>query len=171
MLAKLRTYTLLGIEALPVEVEVDVSASALPKTVLVGLPEAAVKESAALLRRTWGENLAGQAGLGSAFALLNFLLIALGVMLAISFAVNGSAILTVLTLLLTLGALLLSFLVHGALSGIYAAALYRFATQSGDTAGFDQQALRNAFVPKAGEPAPSPVHWSPPRRVARASLP
>ncbi|MCG8584019.1 MAG: YifB family Mg chelatase-like AAA ATPase [Pirellulales bacterium] len=45
MLAKLRTYSLLGIEALPVEVEVDVSAAALPKTVLVGLPEAAVRES------------------------------------------------------------------------------------------------------------------------------
>lgn len=45
MLAKLQTFSLLGIEALPVEVEVDVSPSALPKTVLVGLPEAAVKES------------------------------------------------------------------------------------------------------------------------------
>jgi magnesium chelatase family protein len=45
MLAKLRTFSLVGIEALPVEVEVDVSAGALPKTVLVGLPEAAVKES------------------------------------------------------------------------------------------------------------------------------
>ena len=45
MLAKLRTFSLLGIEALPVEVEVDVSPRALPKTVLVGLPEAAVKES------------------------------------------------------------------------------------------------------------------------------
>jgi hypothetical protein len=44
MLAKLRTFSLLGIEALPVEVEVDVSDSSLPKTVLVGLPEAAVKE-------------------------------------------------------------------------------------------------------------------------------
>src|SRR6185436_1140805 len=44
MLAKLRTFSLLGIEALPVEVEVDVSDGALPKTVLVGLPEAAVKE-------------------------------------------------------------------------------------------------------------------------------
>ncbi len=30
---------------MPVEVEVDVSPGALPKTVLVGLPEAAVKES------------------------------------------------------------------------------------------------------------------------------
>jgi len=45
MLAKLQTYSLLGIEALPVEVEVDVSPAGLPKTVLVGLPEAAVKES------------------------------------------------------------------------------------------------------------------------------
>ncbi len=45
MLAKLKTFTLVGIEALPVEVEVDVSPSGLPKQVLVGLPEAAVKES------------------------------------------------------------------------------------------------------------------------------
>jgi magnesium chelatase family protein len=44
MLAKLNTFALVGIEALPVEVEVDVSAG-LPKTVLVGLPETAVKES------------------------------------------------------------------------------------------------------------------------------
>ncbi|HEY2759304.1 MAG TPA: magnesium chelatase domain-containing protein, partial [Pirellulales bacterium] len=45
MLAKLHTFSLLGIDALPVEVEVDVSPGALPKTILVGLPEAAVKES------------------------------------------------------------------------------------------------------------------------------
>ena len=45
MLAKLKTFSLLGIEALPVEVEVDVSPGALPKTVSVGLPEAAVRES------------------------------------------------------------------------------------------------------------------------------
>jgi magnesium chelatase family protein len=45
MLAKLFSYTLIGIDAAPVEVEVDVSASSIPKTVLVGLAEAAVKES------------------------------------------------------------------------------------------------------------------------------
>jgi len=45
MLAKMKTFSLLGIEAIPVEVEVDVSPSAIPKTVLVGLPEAAVRES------------------------------------------------------------------------------------------------------------------------------
>jgi magnesium chelatase family protein len=45
MLAKLNTLSLLGIEALPVEVEVDVSSTPMPKTMLVGLPEQAVKES------------------------------------------------------------------------------------------------------------------------------
>ena len=45
MLAKLKTFSLLGIEAMPVEVEVDVSPRALTKNILVGLPEAAVRES------------------------------------------------------------------------------------------------------------------------------
>ena len=45
MLAKLHTFSLLGIEAVPVDVEVDVSQAAMPKTILVGLPEAEVKES------------------------------------------------------------------------------------------------------------------------------
>ena len=45
MLAKLFSYTLIGIDATPVEVEVDVSAASMPKTVLVGLAEAAVRES------------------------------------------------------------------------------------------------------------------------------
>jgi magnesium chelatase family protein len=44
MLAKLNTFALVGIDAVAVEVEVDASAG-LPKTVLVGLPEMAVKES------------------------------------------------------------------------------------------------------------------------------
>lgn len=51
MLAKLDTLSLLGIDALPVEVEVDVSPSAMPKVLLVGLPEAAVKESTHRIER------------------------------------------------------------------------------------------------------------------------
>src|SRR3984957_13973199 len=51
MLASLTTYSLLGIEALPVEVEVDISPGALPKTILVGLAEAAVKESTHRIER------------------------------------------------------------------------------------------------------------------------
>jgi magnesium chelatase family protein len=50
MLAKLTTYALVGIDAVPVEVEVD-AAAGLPKTVLVGLPEMAVKESIPRIER------------------------------------------------------------------------------------------------------------------------
>src|SRR5437016_11854732 len=50
MLAKLNTFALVGIEGVPVEVEVDASAG-LPKTVLVGLPEMAVKESVHRIER------------------------------------------------------------------------------------------------------------------------
>ena len=51
MLTKLFTYSLLGIEARPVEVEVDISPGAMPKTILVGLAEAAVKESTHRIER------------------------------------------------------------------------------------------------------------------------
>ena len=44
MLAKLNAFSVLGIDAVPVQVEVD-TAGGLPKTVLVGLPELAVRES------------------------------------------------------------------------------------------------------------------------------
>ena len=43
MLAKLNTFALVGIDAVLVEAEVDTSFAQLPKTVLVGLPEMAVR--------------------------------------------------------------------------------------------------------------------------------
>ncbi|MDG1991027.1 MAG: YifB family Mg chelatase-like AAA ATPase [Pirellulales bacterium] len=45
MLARLQTFSLVGVDAIPVDVEVDVSGGALPATILVGLPDAAVRES------------------------------------------------------------------------------------------------------------------------------
>jgi magnesium chelatase family protein len=51
MLAKFVTYSLLGIDAVPVEVEVDISPAAMPKTTLVGLAEAAVRESVHRIER------------------------------------------------------------------------------------------------------------------------
>src|SRR4051794_37439373 len=44
MLAKLNTFALVGIDAVPVEAEVDAAAGAI-KTIIVGLPEMAVRES------------------------------------------------------------------------------------------------------------------------------
>ena len=46
MLAKVQSMGVFGIEAYPVEVEVDVGKATLPKMTVVGLPDASVKESA-----------------------------------------------------------------------------------------------------------------------------
>ena len=51
MLVKLNTFSLLGIDAVPVEVEVDCADIGMPKIILVGLPEAAVKESTYRIER------------------------------------------------------------------------------------------------------------------------
>ena len=45
MLARLQTFSLVGIDAVPVDVDVDVSSGSLPSTVLVGLPDTAIRES------------------------------------------------------------------------------------------------------------------------------
>jgi magnesium chelatase family protein len=50
MLAKLRTYALIGIDAVPVEVEVDAGPGT-AKVILVGLPELAVRESVHRIER------------------------------------------------------------------------------------------------------------------------
>ena len=50
MLAKLRTFALLGIDAVPVEVEVDANPGT-AKIILVGLPEMAVRESVHRIER------------------------------------------------------------------------------------------------------------------------
>jgi magnesium chelatase family protein len=51
LLAKVHSFVLIGIDAIVCEVEVDVSQRGLQKTVLVGLPQAAVKESTERVRR------------------------------------------------------------------------------------------------------------------------
>ncbi|MER2599486.1 MAG: YifB family Mg chelatase-like AAA ATPase [Caldilineales bacterium] len=50
MLAKVLSCSVIGLEGTPIEVEVDIYDSALPSIVLVGLPDAAVKESTERVR-------------------------------------------------------------------------------------------------------------------------
>ncbi|MGH8619402.1 MAG: DUF6159 family protein [Burkholderiales bacterium] len=110
-------------------------------------PIDAIKESAELLKRTWGENVIGQAGLGIAFGFIYFAVIACGALLVAFAVATKSVALIVLALVVAIGAALAVALVHTALSGIYSAALYRYANDDAGTAGFDQQALKSAFAP------------------------
>ena len=109
-------------------------------------PIDAVKESAMLLRKTWGENLIGQAGIAAAFGLIFFLVVMAGVVLVIGSIATHSIAVIVLALVITVLAIGTTALVQAALSGIYEAALYRYAVNGSQTPGFDSAALQLAFA-------------------------
>ena len=111
-------------------------------------PVDAVKESAALLKKTWGENVIGQAGLGSAFVLLTFGALLCGIALVIGAVFTKSVALTIIAAIIAIVAMVALALIHAALSGIYAAALYRYAVGGQATLGFDSAVLENAFAQK-----------------------
>jgi hypothetical protein len=112
-------------------------------------PVEAVKESALLLKRTWGENIVGQGGIGVAFGLIQVAIVIGGVVLVFAVAAMTHSVgLIIATIAALIIVLLASALVQAALSGIYSAALYRFAADEGETRGFDSDTLRLAFKPK-----------------------
>ena len=112
-------------------------------------PVDALKESASLLRKTWGENLIGNGGLGLVFGLAYVLLVVVGIALAAAIGSTGSAIATGVVVALVVVAFIVLSLVHAALSGIYSAALYRFAAVGEGSASFTPAVLTDAFRVKA----------------------
>ena len=115
----------------------------LPILVIEGIgPVAAVKRSGELFKRTWGENLMANAGIG----LITFLVMIVGAIpLVVLIAAGGPA--AVLGIALLVLWVLAVSLVSTTLTGILQVALYRFAT-GGQAPGFDPQQLRESFQPR-----------------------
>lgn len=111
-------------------------------------PIDAVKHSALLLKKTWGENLVGQGGVGLIFGLVVLVLVLLGVVAIVVAAQSGSSALVGTVVVLVIIALVLAALIQAALSGIYSAALYRYAVGDGGVEGFDANLLGHAFAAK-----------------------
>jgi len=109
-------------------------------------PIDALKESTSLLRRTWGENIVGQAGIGVAFGVIHFLVVVAGVVM-VMLALKASVALAVAVGAAFLLAVLLLGIVQSALSGIYSAALYRYAVSREVPAAFRGSDLEHAFLP------------------------
>jgi hypothetical protein len=114
-------------------------------------PIDAIKRSTELLKRTWGENLVGNVGIGVVFGLLTFLVIVLGVGLVVPAIAAQSAIAIGLVVAVLVVVVLLIALVQSALQGIYAAAIYRYAEEGVAGAGFDQALIADAFKPKSDD--------------------
>jgi hypothetical protein len=111
-------------------------------------PIDALKESVELLKRTWGENLAGNVGIGLAFGLLTFAMVLVGVALVAGAAYVGGPTLALVAVALAIVAIALVAVVQAALAGIYSAAVYRYAMDGQAPAGFAGAELQSAFRAK-----------------------
>jgi hypothetical protein len=103
----------------------------------------AIKESALLLRKTWGEQLVGGAGLGLIFALASVAVVALTIVLVI--VVSDIAALLWTVIAVGVVTLIVLAVLNSTLSGIYKAAVYRYAAQHKVAPQFDAALIEGAF--------------------------
>jgi len=103
-------------------------------------PIDALKRSAELFRKTWGEQVAGGVSIGLIF----FLLALPGILFPVAgFLLSGTA--AVIGLALMVLYFLFLAVLSSAVSGIYTAALYRFVTKGEVSQGFTQQNFSMAW--------------------------
>lgn len=110
-------------------------------------PLEAIQESARTLRKTWGEQLIGNTGIGFVFGLVSLAWAAINLpLLFLAISAGQAVLIGVVVASLVLGFLLIG-LINATLSGIYSAALYRFAS-TGQGGPFATAKLESAFMPR-----------------------
>jgi hypothetical protein len=107
----------------------------------------AVRRSSELFKRTWGENVITNAGIG----LLAVLATLAGAVVVVLGAVAGGPVLIASIVVYVVWVLAVS-LVAATLTGILQVALYRFAT-AGEVQGFPDDVLQRAFRPRGDGPS------------------
>jgi hypothetical protein len=110
-------------------------------------PIDAIKESVGLLKKTWGENIVGNVGIGMAFGLIFVGAIVVGMVLVFGAAALSPSLALVVGALVVLALVFLG-IVQSALSSVYSAALYRYATVGDAGVGFENTAIATAFAPR-----------------------
>jgi hypothetical protein len=110
-------------------------------------PLEAIKRSTGYLKRTWGEQLIGNVGIGLVFGLLIMLVIFAGgaVLFGLFQASVTLGLVGVAALILLVGVLAL---IGSALGGIFTASVYRYATKGDAGPMFNNQVVAQAFRQK-----------------------
>jgi hypothetical protein len=120
-----------------------------PVLVVEGVgPIEAVKRSSSYLKQTWGEQIAGNVGMGIVFGLIGFATVGVGALLFVAAATTESVVLMGLVAGLVVLALVANALVSSALSGVFAAAVYRYAAEGSAGTSFPPALVQNAFRTK-----------------------
>lgn len=111
-------------------------------------PIEAVKRSVALLRKTWGEQVIGNAGVSLVFGFISFGVVLLSIPLIILAVASQSMPVMVIAIGLVVITLTLLAVINAALSGIYTAAVYRYAAEGDVGHTFNPEFVKGAFRPK-----------------------
>lgn len=119
-----------------------------PVLVVEGVgPVEAIKRSAGLLRKTWGEQLIGNVGIGLVFGLLTLgVFIVGGLLVALLASISGLLALVAVVALIV--AVVILALVGSAVGGIFTASLYRYATTGDGGPMFQTETVAAAFRSK-----------------------
>ena len=107
----------------------------------------AIAESTTLLKKTWGENVIGTVGIWAGFKAITYIYVAVSVVVVIA-CIQASGILAGTIGIIALLGLMTLIIVKSAISAIYTAVLYHYATEGHAPAGFDSQQLDLAFAQK-----------------------
>jgi hypothetical protein len=113
-------------------------------------PFAALSRSVAILKRTWGEALIGNFGIGLfmfVLAIPGILLLVIGV--AMMATAPALLLLGLFVLAMAVVYFLLLMAVSSAMNVVFVAAVYQYAAHGSVPAGFSEQSVRHAFGPKA----------------------
>lgn len=112
-------------------------------------PVEGIKRSTALLRKTWGEQLVGNGGVGLVLGLITFaVIVVVGVPLFFLAASSNSTALMLLVVAVIVLLVMAISLFGAALNGVFQAALYNYASTGTAGQGFDEHLVRDAFRSK-----------------------
>jgi len=111
-------------------------------------PIQAIERSTVLLRKTWGENLVGNAGISVVMSAISSVTVFVGIGGGVLLFKSGYLALGAAVFAAAITTLLLVILIAATLSGIYAAAVYVYAVDGQPPAGFDNDMIRAAFTRK-----------------------
>ena len=111
-------------------------------------PIEAVKRSSQLLKKTWGEQLIGNIGIGLIFGLIIFGLIILFIPIALYTLSQGLLIAAISAGVIFGIAIIFLIIISSTINTIYTAALYRYAAEGVVSINFNEDILRNSFRQK-----------------------
>lgn len=111
-------------------------------------PVDAMQRSTSLLKKTWGEQVAGTFGIGLATGIVSTLVIMVSICLVLAARMVGLWPLQVFFIAAGVVAVLSVMLISRTMSGIYTAAVYAYATQGRLMPGLDNDLIAGAFEPR-----------------------